>query len=201
MARSPPASRTCPVPESLPPRRVARHLDHLFGVSVPLELDQETTEAVANAAREQTGATHVLAVLIELDDGADRIDLGGTIWSASRPPTGSRSGGRASSADGMGPARRRRIGARLPAPFPARPVPWSSASTSRRPKLSARGRSFVTRSCERRRVSIKAFQVYSWKTPHRLGESRHPSRIHQAVRLDLRVCGGRGCKIFSLFSM
>jgi nicotinamide-nucleotide amidase len=59
---------------------VARHLDHLFGVSIPLELDQETTEAVANAAREQTGATHALAVLIELDDGADRIDLGGTIW-------------------------------------------------------------------------------------------------------------------------
>ena len=28
---------------------------------------------------EQTGATHALAVLIDLDEGADRIDLGGTI--------------------------------------------------------------------------------------------------------------------------
>ena len=59
---------------------VVRHLDTLFGVPLPPELDQDTTEAVATAAREQTGATHVLAVLIELDEGADRIDLGGTIW-------------------------------------------------------------------------------------------------------------------------
>jgi len=59
---------------------VSRHLDHLFGVHLPPELDQDTTEAVANAAREQTGASHALAVLIELDEGADRIDLGGTIW-------------------------------------------------------------------------------------------------------------------------
>jgi nicotinamide-nucleotide amidase len=59
---------------------VARHLDHLFGVNLPPELDQPTTEAVTLAAREHTGATHALAVLIELDEGADRIDLGGTIW-------------------------------------------------------------------------------------------------------------------------
>jgi nicotinamide-nucleotide amidase len=59
---------------------VARHLDRLFDVALPPELDQDTTEAVAIAAREQTGATHSLAVLIELDEGADRIDLGGTIW-------------------------------------------------------------------------------------------------------------------------
>lgn len=59
---------------------VARHLNHLFGVPLSRELDQATTEAVAQAAREQTGATHALAVLVELDDGADRIDLGGTIW-------------------------------------------------------------------------------------------------------------------------
>ena len=43
------------------------------------ELTRETAEAVARAARRQTGATHALAVLIDLDDGADRIDLGGTI--------------------------------------------------------------------------------------------------------------------------
>jgi nicotinamide-nucleotide amidase len=59
---------------------VVRRLDSLFGVSIPAALDQATTEAVARAAREQTGATHALAVLIELDDGADRIDFGGTIW-------------------------------------------------------------------------------------------------------------------------
>jgi len=43
------------------------------------ELTRETAEAVARAARRQTGATHALAVLIDLDEGADRIDLGGTI--------------------------------------------------------------------------------------------------------------------------
>jgi nicotinamide-nucleotide amidase len=59
---------------------VSRHLDVLFGVPLPAELDQYTTEAVADCARDQTGATHALAVLIELDDGADRIDFGGTIW-------------------------------------------------------------------------------------------------------------------------
>jgi nicotinamide-nucleotide amidase len=59
---------------------VVRRYDALFGVEVPAELDQDTTEAVTRAAREQTGATHALAVLIELDDGADRIDFGGTIW-------------------------------------------------------------------------------------------------------------------------
>src|SRR5437899_664531 len=36
-------------------------------------------EAVAAAARCQTGATHALAVLVDLDAGADRIDFGGTI--------------------------------------------------------------------------------------------------------------------------
>jgi nicotinamide-nucleotide amidase len=36
-------------------------------------------ETVAAAARAQTGATHALAVLVDLDTGADRIDFGGTI--------------------------------------------------------------------------------------------------------------------------
>ena len=39
----------------------------------------EMASAVAAAARRQSGATHALAVLIDLDEGADRIDLGGTI--------------------------------------------------------------------------------------------------------------------------
>jgi nicotinamide-nucleotide amidase len=59
---------------------VARHLDQLFGVALPPLLDQPATEAVVQAARAKTGATHALAVLIELDEGTDRIDFGGTIW-------------------------------------------------------------------------------------------------------------------------
>jgi nicotinamide-nucleotide amidase len=42
-------------------------------------LTRETAEAVARAARRQTGATHALAVLIELDEGPDRLEFGGTI--------------------------------------------------------------------------------------------------------------------------
>jgi nicotinamide-nucleotide amidase len=44
------------------------------------ELTRETAEAVAQAARRKTGATHALAVLIDLDDGPDRIEFGGTIY-------------------------------------------------------------------------------------------------------------------------
>jgi nicotinamide-nucleotide amidase len=43
------------------------------------EITRETAEAVACAARQQTGATHALAVLVDLDDGPDRIDFGATI--------------------------------------------------------------------------------------------------------------------------
>ncbi len=43
------------------------------------ELSRETAEAVAHAARRRTGASHALAVLIDLDDGPDKIDFGGTI--------------------------------------------------------------------------------------------------------------------------
>jgi nicotinamide-nucleotide amidase len=34
---------------------------------------------VATAARQQAGATHALAVLVDVDEGPDRNDLGGTI--------------------------------------------------------------------------------------------------------------------------
>jgi len=43
------------------------------------EITRETAEAVARTARHHTGATHALAVLIDLDEGADRIEFGGTI--------------------------------------------------------------------------------------------------------------------------
>src|SRR5467141_276179 len=50
------------------------------GLDAPAgEITRETAEAVARAARQHTGATHALAVLIDLDDGADRIEFGGTI--------------------------------------------------------------------------------------------------------------------------
>src|SRR2546428_7374375 len=51
----------------------------LAGALVSGELTREIAETVAQAARRQTGAPHALAVLIDLDDGADRTDLGGTI--------------------------------------------------------------------------------------------------------------------------
>jgi competence/damage-inducible protein CinA-like protein len=43
------------------------------------ELTPESAEAVAAAGRKLTGATHALAVLIDLDDGPDRIEFGGVI--------------------------------------------------------------------------------------------------------------------------
>jgi len=51
-----------------------------LGVPPPAgEITRETAEAVARAMRQHTGASHALAVLIDLDEGADRIEFGGTI--------------------------------------------------------------------------------------------------------------------------
>jgi len=58
--------------------RAAVGLDH----GAAGELNQEIAEATAEAARRQADATHALVVLIELDDGADRIDFGGTVYLA-----------------------------------------------------------------------------------------------------------------------
>ena len=63
---------------------VARDLGEIHaavgtGSAAPDALTPETAETVAQAARRQTGATHALAVLIDLDDGADRIEFGGTV--------------------------------------------------------------------------------------------------------------------------
>ncbi len=55
---------------------------------------------IARAARHQAGATHALAVLIDLDDGADRIDFGATIHIA------------IATADGIAPRRARILGGR-----------------------------------------------------------------------------------------
>jgi nicotinamide-nucleotide amidase len=65
---------------------VVRHYEELhnvFGLSglhLAGDMTEDSTIAIARAAREQTHATHSLVVLIDLDDGADRIDFGGTIW-------------------------------------------------------------------------------------------------------------------------
>jgi nicotinamide-nucleotide amidase len=52
------------------------------------ELSREAAEAAARAARAETGASHALAVLIEVDDGPDRIDFGGSIHLAIAAPEG-----------------------------------------------------------------------------------------------------------------
>ncbi|HSQ03713.1 MAG TPA: CinA family protein, partial [Burkholderiales bacterium] len=64
---------------------VARELNEvcaavaLNGTSAIREITRETAEAVARAAQRHTGATHALAVLIDLDEGADRIEFAGTV--------------------------------------------------------------------------------------------------------------------------
>jgi nicotinamide-nucleotide amidase len=52
------------------------------GLTSPPPTDGVTSadaEAVARAARAQAGTSHALAVLIDLDDGPDRIEFGGTL--------------------------------------------------------------------------------------------------------------------------
>jgi nicotinamide-nucleotide amidase len=51
----------------------------LAGAPAAGALTRETAETVAAAARKTAGATHALAVLIDLDEGPDRIEFGGTI--------------------------------------------------------------------------------------------------------------------------
>ncbi len=61
---------------------LARDIGELWDalrLTIPLEITRDSAEAVAEAARRQSGASHALAVLIDLDEGPDRIDFGGTI--------------------------------------------------------------------------------------------------------------------------
>ena len=54
--------------------------DELSKESVSKEsVSKEFAVSVAQAIRAQTGATHALAVLVEVDDGPERIEFGGTI--------------------------------------------------------------------------------------------------------------------------
>ena len=89
------AARIAPLPGAETVFRrgiVARDPDQ---IAATLTLDARTlsgpvsvamAEAVARAARLQSDATHALAVLIDLDEGADRMDLGGTICLGYRLP-------------------------------------------------------------------------------------------------------------------
>ena len=66
-------------------------LHHVFDLKATVlagEMTEAATIDVAKAARDQTGASHALAVLIELDQGTDRMDLGGTIWIGIATPEG-----------------------------------------------------------------------------------------------------------------
>jgi nicotinamide-nucleotide amidase len=82
------AARLAPLPGAETVFRcgtVARSLADIYravglaDASLPGEITAETAEAVATAARLQSGATHALAVLVDVDAGADQIDFGGTI--------------------------------------------------------------------------------------------------------------------------
>jgi nicotinamide-nucleotide amidase len=50
------------------------------------DLTRETAETVAQAAQQSSGATHALAVLIDVDDGPDRIEFGGSVCLAIAGP-------------------------------------------------------------------------------------------------------------------
>ena len=63
---------------------VARDLGEVYAAvgldsAAAAAITRESAEAVARAARQQSGATHALAVLIDLDEGPDRLEFGGAI--------------------------------------------------------------------------------------------------------------------------
>ncbi|HEY2993155.1 MAG TPA: CinA family nicotinamide mononucleotide deamidase-related protein [Methylomirabilota bacterium] len=58
----------------------------LAGAPPAGELTKETAESVAQAARQSSSATHALAVLIDVDEGPDRIEFGGSVCLAIAGP-------------------------------------------------------------------------------------------------------------------
>ena len=58
----------------------------LAGAPPAGELTKETAESVAQAVRQSSGATHALAVLIDVDEGPDRIEFGGSVCLAIAGP-------------------------------------------------------------------------------------------------------------------
>ena len=61
------------------------------GTLISGEMSREASERVTQAAREETAASHGLAVLIEVNDGPDRIYFGGSIHRAIAGPAPTRS--------------------------------------------------------------------------------------------------------------
>jgi nicotinamide-nucleotide amidase len=89
------AARVGPLPgaETIVRRGVlARDLRELWsavgltGAPPAGELTKETAETVARALRGASGANHALAVLIEVDEGPDRIEFGGSVCLAIAGP-------------------------------------------------------------------------------------------------------------------
>ena len=89
------AARLAPLPGAETVFRrgtIARHLADIYtavGLAEPPptgDLTPATAETVAIAVRQQTGVTHALAVLVDIEAGADRIDLGGTVCLAIATP-------------------------------------------------------------------------------------------------------------------
>ena len=60
----------------------------LDGVPTGSGINVQAAEAVARAARHRTAASHALSVLIDLDEGADRIEFAGTVCIAIATGTG-----------------------------------------------------------------------------------------------------------------
>jgi nicotinamide-nucleotide amidase len=81
------AERVAPLPDAEQAFRrglVCRELGEIQAALGPAagadtEITKEAAEHVAQAMRRASGASHALAVLIDLDTGPDRIDFGGTI--------------------------------------------------------------------------------------------------------------------------
>src|SRR5262245_4561299 len=82
------AARLAPLPGAETVFRrglVARNLTDLYATvglsapSAPGGFTPERATEIAAVTRQQAGATHALAVLVDVDEGPDRNDLGGTI--------------------------------------------------------------------------------------------------------------------------
>ena len=59
--------------------RAAVGLDRTGAGAAAGPITREAAEALASAARSHTGTSHALAVLVDLDEGPDRIEFGGTV--------------------------------------------------------------------------------------------------------------------------
>lgn len=80
-----------PGAEALFRRGVVARTPAALGAALGLPLDGfglDAAQRCAETIRDQSGASHALAMLVDLDEGADRIDLGGTLAIAIAAPGG-----------------------------------------------------------------------------------------------------------------